>query len=490
MASRRDFVRMVVGGAAAVAVAPMVRGLDAPKSKVLVGPDLSDREKVVHLLNRCSFGPRPGEVDHILLEEGVDGWIKKQLAPDSIAEDPHLEQTVAKEFPWAQKENIIEMRKHCPEEGRGDRTYRSVKDVLPALVMTRSVESKRRFKEVMVDFWRNHFAVDFGDDQQKSRRWTTGHYEDQVIRKHAFGKFKDMLFASAKHPAMLEFLDNQLSHKDHWNENYAREVMELHTVGADRGYSNDDVRELSKILTGWQYNSKFQFEFNEAHHQPGPKKWLGRNIPAGYNSGEQCLEFLADHQYTADFIAMKLVRYLVNDNPPPALVKKASAAFKESGGDLPKVYAAILHDPSFFSREHFRSKFKTPFQFVVSAIRITNAKVEEAKDSCHMLAKMGQPIYQCNDPTGYFDVAESWMDAGVLTSRWDYSFRLIRNGVPGIAVPKAFVEKYAAMPEGKRAQAIADEVINGDVGEREKTTKGDIERVLSSLMGGPSFQQR
>ena len=103
---------------------------------------------------------------------------------------------------------------------------------------------------------------------------------------------------------------------------------------------------------------------------------------------------------------------------------------------------------------------------------------------------MGQPIYQCNDPTGYFDVAESWMDAGVLTSRWDYSFRLIRNGVPGIAVPKAFVEKYAAMPEGKRAQAIADEVINGDVGEREKTTKGDIERVLSSLMGGPSFQQR
>ena len=235
MASRRDFVRMVIGGAAAVAVAPMVRGLDAPKSKVLVGPDLSDREKVVHLLNRCSFGPRPGEVDHILLEEGVDGWIKKQLAPDSIAEDPHLEQTVAKQFPWAQKDNIIEMRKHCPEEGRGDRTYRSVKDVLPALVMTRSVESKRRFKEVMVDFWRNHFAVDFGDDQQKSRRWTTGHYEDHVIRKHAFGKFKDMLFASAKHPAMLEFLDNQLSHKDHWNENYAREVMELHTVGAKGG---------------------------------------------------------------------------------------------------------------------------------------------------------------------------------------------------------------------------------------------------------------
>jgi uncharacterized protein (DUF1800 family) len=381
------------------------------------------------------------------------------------------------------------VRKLVPEEG-GVRKYKTVKDVLPSLVLTRAVESNRRFKEVIVDFWRNHFCVDLGDDQQKSRRWTCAHYEDQVIRKLAFGKFKEMLFASARHPAMLEYLDNQLSRRDSWNENYAREVMELHTLGADRGYTNDDVRELSKVLTGWQYNNKFAFEFNAEQQQPGIKNWLGYKIGPGYESGEKALYYLATHKYTAEFISMKLVRYLVNDVPPQSLIKKAAAVFMETEGDLSKVYTAILTAPEFFSREHFRAKFKTPLQFVVSTLRITNAKIEDAKDTCHVLGKMGQPLYMCNDPTGYFDQAERWMDAGVLTSRWDYSWRLVRNGIPGIVIPSSFVEKYAKMDESKRVQAIADEIVGGDVGEREKKSTGDTERVLSVLLGGPSFQQR
>ena len=493
MASRRDMLRTLVAGAAVVSTSPFVaskaRAIEPPKPKTLVGPDLSDREKIIHMLNRLSYGPRPGEVDHILKEEGIASWVKKQLAPDSI-EDSALEKNVESKFPWADKTSIIDMRKHAPEEGRGDRTYKSVKDVLPSLVLTRAVESNRRFKEVIVDFWRNHFCIDMGDDQQKSRRWTSGHYEDQVIRKLAFGKFKEMLFASARHPAMLEYLDNQLSRKDNWNENYAREVMELHTLGADRGYGNDDVRELSKVLTGWQYNSKFQFEFNAEHHQPGIKNWLGYKIPAGYEAGEKALFYLATHKYTAEFISMKLVRYLVNDNPPASLVKKVAAVFMESEGDLPKVYAAILNAPEFYHREHYRAKFKTPFQFIISALRATNAKIEDAHGTCQMLFKMGQPIYMCNDPTGYFDQAESWMDAGVLTSRWDYAWRLVRNGVSGIMIPPAFIERYAKMDESKRVQAIADEVVGGDVGERERKTTGETDRVMSVLLGGPSFQQR
>ncbi len=489
-------LRTLLVGAAAVSASPLspfsiskALGIEPPKPRTLVGPDLSDREKVTHMFNRLSFGPRPGEVDHVLKEEGIEGWVKKQMAPDSI-EDSHLEKEVAAKFPWADKASIIEMRKHAPEEGGGARVYKSVKNVLPSLVMTRAVESNRRFKEVIVDFWRNHFCIDMGDDQQKSRRWTSGHYEDQVIRKLAFGKFKEMLFASARHPAMLEYLDNQLSKKDNWNENYAREVMELHTLGADRGYSNDDVRELSKVLTGWQYNSKFQFEFNAEHHQPGPKNWLGYKIPPGYEAGEKALFYLATHKYTAEFISMKLVRYLVNDNPPASLIKKAAAVFMESEGDLPKVYAAIINSPEFYSRDNYRAKFKTPFQFIVSTLRATNAKIETAHDTCQMLYKMGQPIYMCNDPTGYFDQAESWMDAGVLTSRWDYAWRLVRNGVPGVQIPAAFIERYAKMDESKRVQAIADEVVGGDVGEREKKTTGETDRVLSVLIGGPSFQQR
>lgn len=489
MASRRDMLRTLILGAAAVSAAPLVRGIEPPKPKTLVGPDLTDREKVIHTLSRMSFGPLPGEVDRIIQDEGYQGWIKKQLAPDSI-DDAEVEKAMSAKFPWSNIPNIIEMRKHVPEEGAGARTYKSVKDVLPSLVLSRAVESKRRFKEVMVEFWRNHFCVDLGDDNQKSRRWTAGHFEDQVIRKFAFGKFKEMLFASARHPAMLEYLDNQLSRKDNWNENYAREVMELHTVGADRGYGDEDVKELSKILTGWQYNNKFAFEFNNEHHQPGPKHWLGRTIPPGYDAGEQCLLFLATHKYTADFISTKLVRFLVNDNPPAALVKKASAVFMESDGDLPKVYAAIVNAPEFFNREHYRAKFKTPFQFVVSTLRITGAKISDAKDTCRVLGKMGQPIYMCNDPTGYFDQAERWMDAGVLTSRWDYAWRVVRNGIPGVEVPKTFVERYAKMDEAKRVQAIADEVVGGDVGDREKKTTGEPERVLGILLGGPSFQQR
>jgi uncharacterized protein (DUF1800 family) len=264
----------------------------------------------------------------------------------------------------------------------------------------------------------------------------------------------------------------------------------LHTLGADRGYSNEDVLQLSKVLTGWQYNHKFEFEFNAEWHQPGNKKWLGYNIPAGYDAGEKALYYLATHKYTAEFISMKLVRYLVNDVPPQSLIKKAAAVFQETEGDLSKVYATILNAPEFFTREHFRSKFKTPFQFVTSALRITNSKIDNGHDACRLLGKMGQPIYMCNDPTGYFDVAESWMDAGVLTSRWDFSWRLVRNGVPGVEVPKGFVERYAKMDEAKRAQAIADEVVGGDVGELEKKTTGETERVLSVLLGGPSFQQR
>ena len=500
MASRRDVLRTLLAGTAAGVATGVIPGLGGsdtrtlwaavpPTPRTLVGPDLTDREKVIHMFNRLSFGPKPGEVDHVLQELGVAGWIKQQLAPDSI-EDSAAEKPVKAKYAWVDTPNIIEMRKECPEEKAGQRTYRSVKDQLPSVVLMRAVESKRRLKEVLCEFWRNHFCVDLGDDNQKSRRWTCGHYEDNVIRNHVFGKFKDMLFASARHPAMLEYLDQQLSKKDSWNENYAREVMELHTFGADRGYTNDDVRELSKALTGWRYNTKFEFEFDAEWHQPGVKKWLGYSLPAGYESGEKALMYMATHKYTADFICMKLVRFLVNDVPPAALVKKAAAVFMESDGDLTKVYTTILTAPEFFAREHFRSKFKTPFQFVVSALRITDSKVEDGHDTCRLLGKMGQPIYMCNDPTGYFDVAESWMDAGVLTTRWDFSWRLVKDGVPGVKVPAAFVQRYSKVEDAKRTQAIADEVVGGDVGDVEKKTEGDPTRVLSVLLGGPSFQQR
>jgi uncharacterized protein (DUF1800 family) len=491
MTSRRDVLRTLMVGAAAVsAAAPLVRGLEPPKPQTLAGPDLTDREKVIHVFNRMSFGAHAAQIDHVVKEEGYKGWVKAQLNPDSI-DDAACESQVHSKFAWAGETNILDVRKAAPEYKAGQNTYHTLHQQLPQVVLTRAVESKRRFKEVMCEFWRNHFCIDTGaGDQQKSRRWTCGHYEDNVIRAHVFGRFEDMLFASAKHPAMLEYLDNQYSKKGNWNENYAREVMELHTVGADRGYGNEDVKELSRVLTGWHYNSQFKFEFYEEWHEPGSKRWLGFNLPQGYEAGEKALDFLANHRYTAEFISKKLCVYLVNDNPPASILKKATNAFIETKGNLLKVYEAILTAPEFFDRGNYRSKFKTPFQFAVSALRATDAKVEDAQATCDTLRKMGQGIYECNDPTGYFDRAESWMDAGVLTSRWDYAWRLVRNGMPGIKVPESFVQRYAKMDESKRVQAIIDEVVGGDVGDREKKTTGDTDRVLAVMLGGPSFQQR
>ena len=303
-----------------------IRDLDkaGAKPQTFAGPDLSDREKAVHALNRLAFGPVPGQVDEVA-SKGWLNWAKEQLDPEKI-DDSACEKRVAERFPWL-KMSMTQMQEEYGYEKGDKKKMRddesSIHALLPQLVLTRAVLSKRQFKEVMCDFWRNHFCVDQpGVRDEKTRTFTDADYEETVVRKYAFGNFKDMLFASARHPAMLEYLDNKLSKKNEWNENYAREVMELHTLGADRGYGNRDVQELSKVLTGWQYDDTFHFKFNPGWHQPGPKQWLGNVVPEGYEGGEAALFTLAMHKNTSEFLSEKLVRYLVNDNPPAALGQK------------------------------------------------------------------------------------------------------------------------------------------------------------------------
>lgn len=480
----------VVCGLCSLALfAPLAaHAFEPPKAKTLIGPELSDREKVIQVLNRMGFGPRPGEVDAVLNNGGWERWVKEQMEPEKI-DDSASEKAISRRFAWSGKANIMEFKKACPMTQEKN-PKANLEAELPQYVLTRAVTSKRQFNEVMVEFWRNHFCVDM-PDKEKSRSWTAGHYEEQVIRKYAFGKFKPMLYASATHPAMLEYLDNQLSHVNSWNENFAREVMELHTVGADVNYNNDDVRELSKALTGWQYNEKYEFVFNEKEHQPGYKYWLTMKLPPGKEGGEMALYALASSQECANFIALKLCRYLVNDNPSAALVKKVAEVFKKTDGDLPKVYEAIVMSPEFLSRENFRCKFKTPFDFTVSALRATDAKIENAHDTVRIVGKMGQPIYNCPDPTGYRFVAESWMDAGVLTSRWDFAWSLVRGQINGIDMSDAFMAKYKGMEASKMQSKMVEDVIGGDIGDREKKMDAtEAPRMLSILLGSPSFQQQ
>jgi uncharacterized protein (DUF1800 family) len=272
--------------------------------------------------------------------------------------------------------------------------------------------------------------------------------------------------------------------------------MELHTLGADRFYNETDVLELSKVLTGWTYNDKYQFEFKSAWHQDGNKAWLGGTIKQGYDGGELALYTLATHRGTADFIAFKLCRYLVNDNPPQSLVTKIASTFRSSDGDLPKVYAAIINSPEFQMRAYYRSKFKTPFEFTVSAIRTTGATVEDGKATVNTLAKMGQPLYNCKDPTGYYDQAEAWRDAGVLTSRWDYSWKLLSGRIAGVTPSSDFLRSFEGLKGKELIDRLTDSLIGSDIGTRtldvlRKTSEsGDVKEMISVIMGSPSFQQQ
>lgn len=468
---------------------------EAPTVQALKGPPLSDREKVIHVLNRLSFGPKPGQVDKVLADGGWEKWVDQQLAPDSI-EDAALEDELPQRYPWL-KMSLQEIKEKYPIKYQ-QQNRPELRTGLRNSVLHRAVASNRQFKEVMCEFWRNHFFVNQPVNDAPTRSWTTIDYEEQVIRRHAFGRFKQMLYASATHPAMLEYLDNYTSKANAWNENYAREVMELHTLGADRGYTEADVLELSKVLTGWTYEPMtLKFLFRLDWHQGGTKKVMGRNIPGGQQGGEQALHMLATHQGTSLFISEKLCRYLVNDNPPPALVRKVASVFQSTDGNLPKVYKAILSSPEFLERGNYRAKFKTPFEFTVSAIRATDAKLSDGTETCAVIAKMGQPIYDCDDPTGFYDQAEAWMDAGVLTSRWDYAWKMARNSIRGVKVPEDFLSKYAALPPVEARDKMVHDVIGADIGDRTAQSLSQAaangserKRMLAILLGSPDFQQQ
>ena len=468
-----------------------LRDPKAPKLQTLHGPELSDREKVIQVLSRLGFGPKPGEVDEVLKTGGWQAWLKRQMDPGSI-DDATSDRVIGQKFPWA-KMSMTELQKEFDGDGQN---IRQLHRQLPEYVLTRAVLSNRQFYELMCDFWRNHFCVDQPDANEKTRSWTDADYENTVIRKNVFAHFGDMLMASAHHPAMLEYLDNKLSRANAWNENYAREVMELHTLGADRGYGNVDVLELSQALTGWNYDESFQFVFRPEWQQPGAKHWLGITLPQGYEGGILALNTLATHPNTAQFISEKLCRYLVNDNPPPALVRQVASVFRQTRGDLPKVYTAIISSREFMSRENYRAKFKTPFQFTVSAIRATGAALDDADSAAQSIGKMGEPIYNCADPTGYFDTAERWMDAGVLTTRWQFSWDLVRGAVRGVKVPSSFFGRYKSDKAEETEQKMIEDLIGGDAGDRElvalkdAANEKDLAKMASILLGSPSFQQR
>jgi uncharacterized protein (DUF1800 family) len=317
--------------------------------------------------------------------------------------------------------------------------------------LLRAIYSKRQLQELLVDFWYNHFNVflNKGGD-----RYLVPTYEREAIRPHVFGKFYDLLLATAESPAMLFYLDNWQSvaadapqrpnqkNKRGLNENYGRELLELHTLGVDGGYTQRDVIEVARCFTGWTIANPRKgggFEFNEKVHDKGQKVVLGHVIPAGggMNDGLQVLKILAYHPATAHFISLKLAQRFVADDPPPSLVNRMAQAFSKTDGDLRQVMRAMLFSTEFWSQGAYRAKIKTPLELVASGVRATNANVESAFALGNQLQKLGEPLYRKLEPTGYSSANAEWISSSALLDRMNFAVALARNKLPGVTVANA-----------------------------------------------------
>jgi uncharacterized protein (DUF1800 family) len=522
-------------------------------------PPLLPRERAVHLLNRLAFGPAPGDVDR-LLAMGEQAWLDEQLRA-APAQDPRLAEALAKfetldmspagVSQWVYQDYLARGMKEedLSEEERQqlrERRRQPGHELIHA-VLYRAVLSDRRAEEVLADFWRNHFNVSFtkGDAIEVQ----INDYERMVLRRNLFGKFPDMLAASARHAAMLNYLDNAVSRRPPskqelaeiernvkrrtgsearaaeevqiaaergLNENYAREVMELHTLGVDNGYDQDDVVALAEALTGWTYDAgrraSQEFVFRGDMHVDGDKRVLGKNFPedkeGGPGQGEAILTHLAEHKNTARFIATKLTRYLVNDEAPSAVVDAAAKVFLKTDGDIPATVRAIVASEEFWARENFEAKFKTPYEFVVSAVRATGAEIIDARVLTNTLEGMNQPVYYCDDPTGWYDTAEAWLDPGVLALRWQFAMDLAEGRLRGVKIPETFwqVVPDDAPPElwqhhltllllpegaGERTRAALATVTGEYLAKKKVPDVRELgPQLVGLLLGSPEFQKQ
>lgn len=316
--------------------------------------------------------------------------------------------------------------------------------------LLRALYSERQLLEVMTDFWFNHFNIYLNKDADQ---YLVTAYERDVIRPHALGKFKDLLVATAQSPAMLFYLDNWVSmgpksaaalaaNKNKpgqaasgLNENYGREVMELHTLSVNGGYTQHDVTELARVLTGWTMQPLEQgaaFQFDAKKHEPGDKIVLGKTIPEnGVNEGMQALDMLAHDPNTARFISKKLAMRFVADDPPAALVDRLAQKFLATDGDIREVLRTLFKSPEFWSAKTYRAKVKTPFEFVISSLRATGTDLNNAGPAVGILNKMGMPLYQMVPPTGYSMTASTWMNSEALIDRMNYALALSNGQVGG-----------------------------------------------------------
>ena len=375
----------------------------------------------------------------------------------------------------------------------------------------RAILSNRQLEEELVDFWYNHFNVflDKGAD-----RFLVPTYERDVIRPHVLGRFRDLLEATAASPAMLFYLDNWESVAPETNrrpagkrptrglnENYGRELMELHTLGVDGGYTQKDVTEVARCFTGWTIRNPQQgggFFYNDRVHDKGEKVVLGVTIPAGggQEDGEKVLDILARHPSTARFISRELAQRFVADDPPPALIDRMAKSFTDSDGDLREVMKTMLASKEFFSAGAYRAKVKTPLEVIVSAVRATGAQVDFAAPLVNQIAQLGEPLYRKIEPTGYSSANAEWVNSASLLGRMNFGLSLAQNKVQGVKVD---TQRFVDDPSRVARQVLftdatpqtREAIAKAFTSERDKNPKASPQALLAGLViGSPDFQRR
>lgn len=429
--------------------------------------------ETLHLLNRLGFGPTPGAIAQ-LEQIGIERYIKQQLNPGAIPEPQALTQRLDsyKTSKLSQTQLSQTFRPSLAKPpGQPPKTNpafaRTVLREAQEARLLRAIASPRQLQEVMVDFWFNHFNVHSG--KGNTQLWV-GSYEQTAIRPHALGRFRDLLGATARHPAMLLYLDNWRNTAPNspgargqfqgLNENYARELMELHTLGVDGGYGQADVESLARILTGWsvQLNAdpsqrQESFQFFAQRHDFGNKRFLGQNIPgSGAQEVEQALDILAAHPATARQISYELAQYFVADQPPSSLVDRLAQTFQSTQGDLSQMLDQLFHSEEFWQPQYRNSKFKTPYQYIISSIRLLDSDPPQNLKLPQMtLQRLGMPIYGCPTPDGYGNRKVDWLNPDGLARRLDFATVLARQ--PGLkAQAEALGQSLEkALGEGSRS---------------------------------------
>ncbi len=456
--TRRAFLKVLgilsAGAGAAAGCSPLASYLPSQSAGFPDPLQVSSLEW--RALNRLSFGPRPEERQR-LVEIGLENYLEEQLSPENITD--HKTNLLLSQI------EVLEMEADALRN-RGDKIFDNFD---PALVLDdfrqattlRQVYSTKQLEEVLVEFWTDHFNISV----QKSDCWFLKIVDDrEVIRAHALGNFRELLGASAHSPAMLVYLDNQENHKDAPNENYARELLELHTLGVQSGYSQQDVMELAKCLTGWRIKDHFwrgELKFDQDTHTPGVKTVLGEKIhSSGKGEIDQVLDILVEHPSTAETICTKLARRFLADDPPPEIINKASQAFLKSGGNIKAVLRVIVLDGfSQIQTDNTPLKYKRPVNFLVSALRSSGADTDGGRALQRYLKEMGQPLYDWPTPDGYPDTAAAWQ--GNLLPRWRFALDLVQNRIKGT---KFDLESYLVDIQEGDARFFIDRVANNLLG--------------------------